>query len=77
MEKTKTVEIWEAGNQDEILRLKEHLRKIDNGKFLIVHRSSGAGWDRYLKHHSVADGYELHPIIYSWDGYCYGLEFLK
>ena len=76
MEKTKTTEIWEAGNQEEILKLKEHLRKIDNGRFLIIHRKTGDAWDRYLRHHTAAEGFELHPIHYEWDGYVYALEFL-
>jgi len=77
VDRTKTVEIWEAGDKEEILKLKEHLRKIDNGRFLIVHRTVGSGWERYLKHHTIEDGHEIHPITYTWDGYIYGLDFLQ
>ena len=68
-----TIEIWENGNKEEILTLKEHLRKVENGRYLIVHRKPES-LDRYFRNHS--EGYMFHPKRYEWDGYIYILEMI-
>ena len=50
-----TIEIWESGEKEKIMKEKERLQYIDS-KYRIIHRSS-EGLERYFRNHTAENGY--------------------